>query len=194
MIIIPTHISRVDTWLKDCLASIKTDHQIMVVFQDEKPAKGLKIGSEYTYHTNGRFDPGGIVWAMNNLGKDDEFFILHDSCVIKDNLLWKVVFEGYFEESVALASHPTMMGMFLGKYRMPIVTQLKPPAAKDKKQAVELEETWNREYCQLEQPIALDNSLTKSTIFEERHGRKNMVLENRWLIKYKGTYDPAQLL
>lgn len=193
MIIIPTHISRVDTWLKDCLASIKTDHPIMVVFQDDKPPKGLKIGFDYTFHTNGRFDPGGIVWAMNNLEKDDEFMILHDSCVIKDNLLWKVVFNGYREESVALASHPTMMGMFIGKYRMEIVTKLKPPVAKDKKQAVELEESWNREYCQLEQPIALDNPLTESDIFEDRHGRKNMVLENRWLIKYKGTYDPAQL-
>jgi len=193
MIIIPSHISRIDTWLKDCLASLDTKYKIMVVFQGDKPAKGLKIGFEYTHQDLNGYDPGGIVWAMNNLEKDAEFFILHDSCVIKDNLLFKVMFDGYYEESVALASHPTLMGMFLGKYRMPIAKQLEPPIAKDKEHAVDLEETWNREYCQLEQPIVLDNPLTESTIFEERHGRKNMILENRWIKKYKGAWNRNML-
>jgi len=164
----------------------------MVVFQDDEPAKGLEIGFDYTFHTKGRFDPGAIVWAMENC-KEDEFFVLHDSCVIKDNLLWHVVFDGYAGQSVALASHPTTMGMFLGKYRTEIAKQLPQPVAKDKKEAVELEESWNRSYCQLEQPILVDNPLTSSSVFEDRHGRRNMVLENKWIIKYKGTYDPAQL-
>lgn len=193
MIIIPTHISRKDTWLKDCLASIKTDKKVMVVFQDEKPPKGLKIGFEYTYHTDGRFDPGAIVWAMANLKPDDEFFVLHDSCVIKDNLLWKVIFDGYYEESVALASHPTIMGMFLGKYRMEIALQLEPPIAKDKAHGVELEESWNRAYCAIEQPILMEQPLTSSTVFIEKHGRTNMILENRWIKKHKGTWSTNQL-
>lgn len=193
MIIIPSHISRIDTWLKDCLASLDTKHKVMVVFQGDKPAKGLKIGFDYTHQALNGYDPGAIVWAMNNLEKDDEFMVLHDSCVVKDNLLFKVVFEGYFEDSVALSTHPTTFGMFLGKYRMKMASQLEPPVAKDKAHGVDLEESWNREYCQLEQPIVLDNPLTTSDVFEILHGRENMILENRWIKKYKGTWKREQL-
>lgn len=189
MIIIPTHISRVDTWLKDCLASIQTKHEVMVIFQDDKPPEGLKIGCKYDFHTDGRFDSGAVVWAINNLGKDDEFMVLHDSCVIKDNKLFDIVFNGYFEESVALSNYPVMMGMFLGKYRMKIVTQLEPPVAKDKEHSIDLEESWNQKYTRIEQPILLDSYISISNKFEERHGRNNMVLENKYLIKYKGTYN-----
>ena len=193
MIIIPSHISRIDTWLKDCLESIDTKHPVMVIFQGDKPTKGLKIGFDYTHQTLNGYDPGAIVWAMNNLEKDDEFMVLHDSCVVKDNLLWKVVFDGYYEDSVALSTHPTTMGMFLGKYRMAIASQLEQPIAKDKLHGVELEESWNRDYCKLEQPVVLDNPLTISDVFIERHGRKNMVLENRWIKKYKGTWSRDQI-
>jgi hypothetical protein len=193
MIIIPSHVSRIDTWLKDCLASLDTKHKVMVVFQGDKPAKGLKIGFDYTHQALNGYDPGAVVWAINNLEKDDEFMVLHDSCVVKDNLLFKVVFEGYFEDSVALSTHPTTFGMFLGKYRTKIASQLEPPVAEDKAHGVDLEESWNREYCQLEQPIVLDNPLTTSDVFEIRHGRENMILENRWIKKYKGTWKREQL-
>ncbi len=192
MILIPTTTERIDTWLKDCLASLKTDHPVMVIFQGEKPAKGLKIGFDYTSKPTG-YDPGAIVWAMDNLKSDDEFFVLHDSCIVKDNLLWDVIFNGYYEDSVALSKEPAMMGMFLGKYRMEIVKQLDKPIAPDKTKAVELEESWNNAYCSLEQPILLESNLTKSDVFETRHGRENMVLDCRWLTKFKGTWSPNQL-
>jgi hypothetical protein len=192
MIIIPSHISRIDTWLKDCLASLDTKHPVMVVFQGDKPAKGLKIGFDYTHQTLNGYDPGGIVWAMENC-KDEEFFLLHDSCIVKDNLLWKVVFEGYRENSVALANHPTIFGMFLGKYRMEIAKQLDPPIAKDKTHAVDLEEEWNRKYCELDYPIVLDEPLSIGDKFEQRHGRENMILENRWIKKYKGAWNRNML-
>lgn len=193
MILIPTNTSRIDTWLKDCLESLHTDHPVTVIFQGEKPVKGLKIGFNYVHKPSVGFDPGAIVWAMENLDKDDEFFVLHDSCVVKDNLLWKVVFDGYWQDSVALSKEPTFMGMFIGKYRMEIVSKLEKPIATDKETAVKLEESWNREYCKLEQPILLDSALSRSDVFETRHGRDNMVLDCRWLTKYKGTWSPGQL-
>lgn len=192
MIIIPTHISRKDTWLKDCLASIKTDHQTMVVFQGDKPAKGLKIGFDYTHQALNGYDPGGIVWAYENY-KGEEFFLLHDSCIVKDNSLFDICFNGYYEDSVALATHPTTFGMFLGKYRMKIVKQLDPPIARDKEHGVDLEESWNREYCLKEYPVVLDSELTTSDVFETKHGRENMILENKWIKKYKGTWKRDQL-
>lgn len=192
MIIIPTTIDRIDTWLKDCLESIETDRPVTVVFQGEKPPKGLVLSRPYVHKETG-FDPGAIVWAMANLKPDEEFFVLHDSCVVHDNLLWKVLFDGYHEESVALSKQPVMMGMFLGKYRMKIASKIKPPIATTKLEAVELEQTWNNEYCSLEQPILLDSNISQSNIFEERHGRNNMVLKCRWLTKYKGTWNPNQL-
>ena len=130
---------------------------------------------------------------MLNLNKDDEFLVLHDSCVVKDNLLWKVVFDGYWQDSVALSKEPTFMGMFIGKYRMEIASQLRPPDAENKNHAVELETTWNDEYCKLEQPVLLDDPLIRTDVFEQRYGRNNMVLENRWIRKYKGTWSPGQL-
>jgi len=193
MIIIPTNTTRIDTWLKDCLASLDTLHPVTVVFQGEKPAKGLKIGFDYVHKPTVGFDPGAIVWAMENLAKDDEFFVLHDSCIVKDNLLWKVVFDGYWQDSVALSKEPVMMGMFIGKYRMEICEQLEPPVASTKEDAVKLEESWNNAYCTVEQPILLERPLVKSDTFEHKHGRDNMVLENRWLKKYKGTWSPEQL-
>lgn len=193
MIIIPTTIERIDTWLKDCLASIETDHPITVVFQGEKPPANLKLAVPFVHKETG-FDPGAIVWAMDNLKEDDEFFVLHDSCVVRDNLLWKVVFDGYYEESVALSKEPVMMGMFLGKYRMKIAKSLEKPIAKTKEDSVELEVDWNSEYSKLEQPILLDSNLSASHIFETRHGRENMVMSCRWLTKYKGTWKPEQAL
>lgn len=188
MIIIPSHISRVDTWLKDCLSSIKTDHPVMVVFQGDKPTKGLKIGFDYTHQALNGFDPGAIVWAREHC-EDEEFFVLHDSCLVKDNLLWRVVFEGYYENSVALADHPTALGMFLGKYRTEIVKQLDPPIAKDKMHAVELEIDYNKRYCEIDYPVIMNEPLSISNVFEEKFGRKNMILENRWIKKYKGTWN-----
>lgn len=193
MIIIPTHISRINTWLSDCLASIDTQHQVMVLFQGEKPTKRVKIGFEYTHQELNGYDPGAVVWAMKNLQPTDEFMVLHDSCVVKDNKLFDVLFSGYYEDSVALSNHPTLMGMFLGKYRMQVALQLEPPIAKDKMHAVDLEETWNRSYCALEQPILMEQPLTTSNIFVEKHGRQNMVLGNRWIKKYKGAWSRNQI-
>lgn len=188
MIIIPTHISRVNTWLKDCLDSIQTKHKVMVVFQGEKPAKNLKIGFDYDFNPTGQFDPGGIVWAMENC-KDEEFLLLHDSCVVKDNLIFDILFHGYRGESVALATVPVAMGMFMGKYRIDIAKKLDPPVANTKEESVDLEESWNKAYCELEYPVIIDSPLTQSDVFEEKHGRENMILENRWIKKYKGSWN-----
>lgn len=192
MIIIPTHISRIDTWLKDCLESLDTKHKVMVLFQGDKPPKDLKIGFDYTHHDLNGFDPGAIVWARENC-TDSEFFVLHDSCVIKDNSLFDVLFNGFSGLSVALASQPVLMGMFLGKYKTEIVKQLEPPIAKDKTHAVDLEESWNNEYCSLDYPVTLANTLTQSNTFEQKHGRENMVLENKWIKKYKGAWNRSML-
>jgi len=192
MIIIPTNTTRIDTWLKDCLASLDTKHEVMVLFQGGKPTKGLKIGFSYVHCTAEGYIPGAIVWAMRNKPAK-EIFILHDSCIVKDNRLFDVLFNGYYEDSVALSKEPTMMGMFLGKYRMEILEQLKPPYVENKIHEVELEESWNREYCAIEQPILLGDPLVRTNVFEERHGRENQVLENKWIKKYKGTWDRTKL-
>lgn len=192
MIIIPTHISRKDTWLKDCLESLDTKHKVMVLFQGEKPPKDLKIGFDYTFHSLNGYDPGAIVWARENC-TDDEFLVLHDSCVIKDNIIFDILFKGYSGNSVAFSNHPTLMGMFLGKYQTELVKQLEPPIANSKEHGVELEETWNREYCQLDYPVLLTEPLNTSDIRETKHGRENMVLENRWIKKYKGTWNRSML-
>lgn len=196
MIIIPSHVSRINTWLKDCLTSLDTKHPITVVFQGNAPLKMLPYTTDLnitlTHSPHDGFDPGGIVWAREHC-KDPAFFLLHDSCVIKDNALFDICFTRFSSESVALADRPVPFGMFLGKYKTRLVKDMLPPIATSKLHAVELEETWNNAYCILDQPVILTPPLRDNDVFEEKYGRKNMVLENPWVIKYKGTWNRNML-
>lgn len=191
MIIIPTNSDRVDTWLKDCLESLETRRKVIILSRD-KPIKRHKNGFSYVCSPKYTFTSGALFYAKENLDVD-EFFILHDSCIVKDNRLWDVVFDGYAGNSVSLSSHPSPIGMFLGKYRMEVVKKLPTKIATTKEEDVTLEEEYNQAYARLDYPVTIDNPLNISDKFVTRHGRENMMLENKWMIKYKGTWTRGMI-
>ena len=124
----------------------------------------------------------------------DEFLLLHDSCEIKDLSLFDIVFEEHRGESVALSDCPCIFGCYLGKYRREVLAKMFIPLPKNKSEAVQYEVEFNKMYIDNEPNFTLlFNDLRDRQVFEEKFGRLNMKLENKYLIKYKGTWSPAMI-
>lgn len=163
-------------WLQNCLNSFgKYDkYPIIVVINDD-------------------FEMGKIKWVYENTNID-EFFLLHDTVEIKDTSLFDEAFAmtGY---SYALSDHPTIMGMFLGKYRREVLAKFPLAETKTKREAVLQEITFNQTYSSFEpNMLVCDPPLRNTDIFEDKFGRKNMVLENKFIKKYKGTWCWEQVI
>lgn len=161
--------TRTKNWLENCLSSFgKYDkYPIIVVVNDD-------------------FELGKIKWIYDftNL---EEFFILHDTVEIKNTELFDLAFE--YEGSFALSNQPVPMGMFLGKYRRCVLDKMSIPITKTKMEAVLQECAFNQEYAKLETKMAtIFNPIVNTDKFEEKFGRNNMILENDYIKKYKGTW------
>lgn len=120
-------------------------------------------------------------YAAVALGKEmfDEFIFLHSTMLVKDNSIFEKMFE--IEGHVALTDKfYHLMGKYVSK-DMPDI-----PVVHSKHESIANELSWFRKpysvfYNQL--PV-------ESGKFEERHGRTNMILENDYLIKFKGHWSP----
>ena len=92
--------------------------------------------------------------------------------------------------SVPLSNSPTAFGMYLGIYSRATLDKVGIPVAQSKEDAIRHEVEWHLDYCRNESVEVMFPELTdhnaKGT--EEHHGRINLVLENDYLIKYKGTW------
>ena len=157
-------------WLQNCLNSFGCydKYPIIVVVNDD-------------------FELGKLKWVYDNTDID-EFFLLHDTVEIKDTGLFDLAFN--YDGSFALSSQPVQMGMFLGKYRREILDKMSIPLTKTKMEAVLQECAFNEQYSKLETKMAtIFNPLLNSDKFEEKFGRKNMILENDYIRKYKGTWS-----
>ncbi len=154
-------------WLTDCLKSFKTIP--------------VTIRSDYG------FELGKIKWAYENTNWD-RFWFLQDSVVIKDP---KFLQDGWdLQTSVALSNCPVQFGMYMGIYSRKTLDRLTIPRVSTKEDSIRYEVEWHNEYRNYEAfptmfPQFSDHN-AKGT--EERHGRINLVLENDYLIKYKGTW------
>ena len=158
-------------WLANCLETLKG--------YDKYP---LMVISDFNWEL------GKIRFVYENTNID-EFFLLHDSCEVKDPSLFDLVFEKHRGESVAFSDHPVVFGMYLGKYRREILEKMDIPIVRDKKGAIYWEEKFNIDYVQLDPAtVLLFDDFRHTTIFEEKLGRKNMKVENEYLVKWKGTW------
>lgn len=156
----------------------------------EEMLKNVKLDTKYKVilYQKGDFELGAIRHSFYETDLD-EFLLLHDTCEIKNNKLFDIVFKQNKGKSVALANYPCIFGMYLGKYRREVLNKMYIPRAKNKIEAVEYEMTFNQLYCQIDGDVKLiDNPLHDTDIFVDKFGRKNMKLENELLIKYKATW------
>ena len=154
-------------WLADCSASLGREHIAVVSF-------GYELAK--------------IAWVMENTTVD-RFFFLQDSWQIKSAEFWDLL--GQFEGSIALTRDPYFFGCYAGVYQRSVVERIGIPEVKDKQDSILLEIDWHRRYVEASgEPTVLFPELTdkNATDVVERHGRKNLVLENDLVVKWKGTW------
>lgn len=123
------------------------------------------------------FDPMGFYRAVEK--GYDEFVILHDTCVVKDIKLFDMLFDRPGHVAITMG-----FLMCLGKY----VTKDLPPLPAQpgsKRQAVEFE----GQYCSAIHGSVLFPDFIESNTFVDKNGRNNMIIENDYLIKYKGFWS-----
>lgn len=166
MIVIATTPGRQD-WLKQCLNSI---------------SKPVLVLSDFT------FELGKINWIFNNT-KIDRFMFLQDSIIIKDEKIFELLYED--KGSIALTNDPCMYGMYMGIYERQVLEKIDIPIPKSKAESIQYELTWTETYCKAARNVRLaftDLTDSRAKRKEVIFGRENLVLENDFLIKYKGNW------
>lgn len=166
MIVIATTPGRQD-WLKQCLNSI---------------SKPVLVLSDFT------FELGKINWIFNNT-KIDRFMFLQDSIIIKDEKIFELLYED--KGSIALTNDPCMYGMYMGIYERHVLEKVDIPIPKSKAESIQYELTWTDAYCKAARNVRLaftDLTDSRAKRKEVIFGRENLVLENDFLIKYKGNW------
>lgn len=140
-----------------------------------------------------KFELGKIRWMLEHTDVE-EFFVLHDTCEIKDISLFDLVFEKYKGKSVALSNSPAMFGMYLGKYRREVLKNMRLPRPATKLANVRYEISFNSEYAKRDpSTVLLFPNFVDNYVFEKKLGRVNMKLENKYLIKWKSTWRPEMI-
>lgn len=147
-------------------------------------------------HQTWGFELATIGWAAERL---QEFVFLPASTVVKDLALFDVAFGDLAGKSINLGGVQggNRFRMYLGKYLASSVRAIGVPTVNSKWDAVMLEDSWGEAYAQAEETAgrlaSLGGPLDHTEVFEERHGRLNMVVENEFLRRYKGTWDARQI-
>lgn len=159
-----------EEWLANLLKSFGDyrDYKIMII-------------SDHSYEL------GKIKFVMEHTDID-EFVLLHDSCEIKDTGVFALMFNNKY--SVAFSRD---FFMYMGKYQRWYLKLMDIPYVVTKRQSVEQERTFNEQYALITPYEILEPQLIDKYVFEEKFGRTNMVVENKWIKKYKGTWDPAMI-
>jgi len=141
---------------------------------------------------NDNWEIGCIKWMYENTDYD-EFFLMQDTVEIKDLSLFDKLFIEWLEHSVMIAAKADS---YLVKYRRKTLDKIQIPIAHNKREAVDYEwDFWNFDYFSMDDnitPFLLPN-LGSQDIFEEKFGKLRQKLENKYLIKYKGIWNPEMI-
>lgn len=155
-----------EEWVAQCIQSLK-----------EIPHIVLSVSG---------YELGKIRWMYENTNFDRWFF-LQDSVVVKDTSMFDMAFS--YPNSVALCVMPSM---YMGVYSRKTLDVVEIPTVHDKEEAIHYESRWvNYKYYAAEGdvPILFDKfGDSYATGVQNIFGRDNLVLENNYMIKYKGTW------
>jgi len=164
-----------EIWLKNLLSSMGKISAVIL--------------SDYT------FELGKIKFILEQT-KIKKFLFLQDSIVFKD--VERFYYDiSKFDGSVSVNNFPTHYGSYMGVYERKILNKIKIPKIINKEESVYYEVAFNNKYLKLASynvpvlyPEFKDNL---NSGFEFVNGRKNLIIENDILIKYKGTWSIDQL-
>lgn len=139
----------------------------------------ILICSEYNWEV------GKIEFAFRNTSFDEFIFLPH-SCEIKDPSIFEKVFA--CPGNVSLFNPPYQS--FMGKYQRKWLEKMVFPRIHNKREAVQAEKDFTRDYMSFEKDVVvIDPPLENSNKFTDKFGRRDMICENNYLIKYKGCWS-----
>lgn len=146
-------------------------------------------------HETWDFELSTIAWAGQRY---DEFVFLPQTTEVLDQRLFELCFLTHRGRSVNLGTAQEMQfRMYLGKYRADALNQIAIPRVTSKREAVHWEVVWCKGYAWAEATrdrlVSVGGPLEHSDVFEQRHGRLNMVVENEFLRRLKGTWDVSMI-
>jgi len=154
----------------------------------------IESGRDYFIKLTGDHYEIGAIGAILDFTNWDEFIFLQDTFEIKNADIFRKLFEDYPNQSVAYNPH---FQMYFGKFRRIALNKISFPEVNNKVDAVRQEDIFTKAYRAIE-PVAIFNHAFVDQNFygnyEERWGRKNLVLEDEYIIKRKGTWDAASQL
>lgn len=127
----------------------------------------------------------------------DEIFFLNETMIVKDNKVWRIIFEEFKGQSVTCADK---FQMYLAKYLRSYVNRTDFPEVKSRwEDIVYGEDQWNHQYMTIDpyhvrlDPMEDVNPDIESN-FEFKFGRRNMIIENKYFKKWKSAWNINMLV
>jgi hypothetical protein len=135
------------------------------------------------------YELGALKWALDHTEFTD-FMLLHSSTEVKD-LGFLISLFG--EKSVCITER---LGSYMGIYKREILEQMQIPNTPTKSSSVTEEGSFTAQYIIKAPHMVIDAPEIlpmRSEKYVEKFGRNNMVIENNYLIKYKGCWAPDMI-
>lgn len=170
-IIICATVDRLD-WLKNCIDSFKGYNKYPIISLMVNNGKG--------------FIPD-FLREIASMGIE-EFVLLQDSMEIKDPEVFDICFEDLKGVSVSMSRCPYFFGSTHGKFLTSVLKQCSIPHLDNKYDDALFEVSFGKEYSEKTGKFVDLCNLEHTDKFEEKFGRTNMVVENKYIKKYKGTW------
>ena len=159
-----------EQWLTQCLKSLE-GRDVFVV--------SLEHG----------FELGKIEWIYRNTVLE-RFLFLQDSVEVLSKGFWGRLDE--FPGSVALLGDPSVYGSYMGVYERKVLDKLVGwPLVDSKMGSIANEIMWTRDYADKAGgvPVLFPDLTDADGHMAEKFGRMNLVLENQYFRKWKGTWQ-----
>ena len=172
-------------WLKEALEHLRgVPYKIMLVGNKGwLPTEGdINIANDWNGYELGAIEHGARFFK--------EFVFLHDTVFVKDTSLFDKVFAK--EGGVALCKN---FMCYLGKYNSKVLQEIGIPRVEKKMEGAIHEVQWNQKYMKADPAWSYFEEVLpiNTDKFQDKNGRKNMIVENNYLIKYKATWDPSMI-
>ena len=164
-------------WLDDLLPTIQTKYPIIITNNDGWQIDALRETFERTNF--------------------DEIFFLNETMIVKDNAVWKWIFNPTYWGKTFAFNH--RLEMFLGKYVRKFVEQTNFPSPKTRREDIIMgEDEWNKQYIEkcngkfflVDGQYQMNDPNPEDPLnFEYRYGRKNLLVKNQYFTKFKSVWN-----